>query len=331
MEKENIEKIFDFLHVVSDLKKTKRYGDYDIEGDSGSDHSWRLALMTFIYSDELCLDIDVLKAVKIAIVHDLPEAITGDIDYGEIYKGNISKEEKQKNEIEAINKLKNILPEKIGKEIIELWEEYEYSRSREALFVKALDKIETISYIVEKGKNYSDEDLVATYIDKHVKNFPELKPVLRELKKRLKIEFEKRGIEWKEEYDKYEGEIEEVVIRDINSNKKVETMKQAQELVRQFALRNNWKDVPNIDKIDHLHEELGEMSKYLRYKDEEGRKRIVRERPEVFKDGIGDLFFGTCRLANQLGVDIEDAFNMVQKEILDKYNHKNDEDNIVRE
>lgn len=50
----------------------------------------------------------------------------------------------------------------------------------------------------------------------------------------------------------------------------------------------------------------------------------------IFKDGIGDLFFATCRLANQLGVDIEDAFNMVSKEILEKYNHKNPENNLTK-
>lgn len=46
-------------------------------------------------------------------------------------------------------------------------------------------------------------------------------------------------------------------------------------------------------------------------------------------DGIGD-FFGTCRLANQLDLDIEYAFNLVKKEILAKDNHQNSENNIVK-
>ena len=109
----------------------------------------------------------------------------------------------------------------------------------------------------------------------------------------------------------------------------ITTMKGAQELVKNFAQRNNWKDFPNVDKFDHLHEELIEMSQHLRYKSEEERIKFVAENKEIFKDGIGDLFFGMCRLANQLDVDIEEAFNMVQKEILAKYNHKNAENNIV--
>ncbi len=109
----------------------------------------------------------------------------------------------------------------------------------------------------------------------------------------------------------------------------ITTMKSAQELVRFFAQRNNWKDVPNVDKFDHLHEELIEMSQHLRYKSEEERIKFVAENKEIFKDGIGDLFFGMCRLANQLDVDIEEAFNMVQEKILAKYNHKNAENNIA--
>jgi len=111
---------------------------------------------------------------------------------------------------------------------------------------------------------------------------------------------------------------------------KTTTIRGAQRLVKNFALRNHWEDVPNVDKFDHLHEELIEMSQHLRYKSEKERIRTIRERKEVFKDGIGDLFFGLCRLANQLDVDVEAAFNMVQKEILAKSNHKKAENKLIR-
>lgn len=112
--------------------------------------------------------------------------------------------------------------------------------------------------------------------------------------------------------------------------KHITTMKEAQKFLKFFSGRNNWKDVPNIDKFDHLHEELIEMSQHLRYKSEEERKKFVQENKAIFVDGIGDLFFGTCRLANQLGVDIEEAFNVVKTEILAKYNHKNSENNLTK-
>jgi len=108
------------------------------------------------------------------------------------------------------------------------------------------------------------------------------------------------------------------------------TMKQAQELVKRFAERNGWKEVPNIDKFDHIHDELIELSQHLRYKTEEERIKFVRENKELFVEEMGDLFFGVCRLANQLGVDLEESFNLVKKKVFEKYNHKGAENNIVR-
>jgi NTP pyrophosphatase (non-canonical NTP hydrolase) len=110
----------------------------------------------------------------------------------------------------------------------------------------------------------------------------------------------------------------------------IKTMKEAQKLVKYFADRNKWKDVPNVDKFDHLHEELVEMSKHLRYKSKKERKKFVQENKAIFIDGIGDLFFGLCRLANQLDVDIEEAFNYVKKEVLGKYDHKGPENKLVK-
>lgn len=113
------------------------------------------------------------------------------------------------------------------------------------------------------------------------------------------------------------------------SGKRIAKIKDAQKFVKDFANRNKWKDSPNVDKFDHLHEELIAMSQYLRYKDEKERTEVIKEKKEVFLDGIGDLFFGLCRLANQLNVDIEDAFDFVKDQILEKYSHKEAENNIT--
>lgn len=110
------------------------------------------------------------------------------------------------------------------------------------------------------------------------------------------------------------------------NNKKIRTMNEAQKLVKEFALSNDkatgldrWKDEPNIDKFDHLHEELIEMSRHLRYYSKKERKQIIKDKKEIFIDGIGDLFFALCRLANQLNINIEEAFNIVKENIIKRY------------
>ncbi len=96
-------------------------------------------------------------------------------------------------------------------------------------------------------------------------------------------------------------------------------IKEAQKFVKDFAIKQKWEDHPTVDKFDHLHEELIEMSKLLRYKNKEERISVIQEKQEDFKDGIGDLLFATCRLANQLNIDMEEAFHFVKNRITKKF------------
>lgn len=104
--------------------------------------------------------------------------------------------------------------------------------------------------------------------------------------------------------------------------KNISKIVDAQKFVRDFAIMNKWSDRPNIDKFDHLHEELIEMSKHLRYKDSAEMEEYIKENKDEFEDGIGDLFFALCRLSNQLGIDIEKSFNLVSTRIINKYKGK---------
>ena len=159
-------------------------------------------MMTFMINEQLKLKIDAGRAVKIALVHDLAEAITGDIDATLIKNNKITKEEKNKLENNAMLKMKNDLPLELGDEIYNLWLEYEKGESKEARYVKAMDKIETTIHLISEGhEKFDDLDLIATYADKCVKSCPELKNFLKVVKEKLKEEFEKGNIEWKEEYD----------------------------------------------------------------------------------------------------------------------------------
>jgi putative hydrolase of HD superfamily len=202
-DREKIEKIFDFLSEVENLKSTCRY-NFTKTGrkESSADHSWRLSLIVMIVALEMKLDVDVDKAVRIAIVHDIAESVTGDIDAVEIDKGNVSREEKERQEKEAIDFLRKKLPSDSGQMIYDLWDEYERGETEEAKFVKALDKIETTTQLVEAGyKVFDYPDYIPTYPDKHVKRFPKLLGMLKILKGKLKEEFKKGKLKWRKEFE----------------------------------------------------------------------------------------------------------------------------------
>ncbi|MCX6815156.1 MAG: HD domain-containing protein [Candidatus Aenigmarchaeota archaeon] len=203
MSAEDLEKLFDFLHKIENLKSTLRYNQTKTgRKESSAEHSWRLALTTFIVAEELKLSIDINRSIKIALVHDIAEAVTGDIDAVLIAEGKFSEKDKEKLEIKAIHQLQQILPEPIGKEILQLWTEYNDCVTKEAKFVKALDKIETLTQLAESGyKTYDKPQFIANYANKSVKDFPELLDMLRIVKRKLRKEFDKGNIPWYEEYN----------------------------------------------------------------------------------------------------------------------------------
>ncbi|MDD5031815.1 MAG: HD domain-containing protein [Patescibacteria group bacterium] len=203
-ENKNLEKILKFLYQIGKLKETYRFGESKtLKGDSSADHSWRLALMAAVVADELKLNLRLEKALKIALIHDLPEAITGDIDARLIASGKITKEYKHKKEKEAMEKIKKFLPTKTGKEIYNLWQDYEKGGTSEAKFIKALDKIETLTHFtkIEAPGKIDMPELLVIYGNKEVKNFPELESLFKLVKKEIKKDFKKNNVPWKKEYD----------------------------------------------------------------------------------------------------------------------------------
>ena len=212
--KNDIEKIFDFLFVSNQLKTTKRWLNTPqmTEKESSASHSWSLATLVFIFAKELELDdIDLVKSLKLALIHDIVEILVKDVDSHLIARGIVSKEEKYDNELKAILEIKGLLPKRSADEINALWMEYAGGKTRESKFVYALDKIESIIHILSCTKERFDferfakdfklEVFIAEYANEAVRDFPELLPVLKEMQKRLQPLYSGIGAEWKKEYE----------------------------------------------------------------------------------------------------------------------------------
>ncbi|EOA27759.1 hypothetical protein CARUB_v10023915mg [Capsella rubella] len=137
----------DFLSLCTRLKTTPRAGwiKRDVKDpESIADHMYRMGLMALISSDIPGVNRD--KCMKMAIVHDIAEAIVGDITPS----CGISKEEKNRRESEALEHMCKLLGGgERAKEIAELWREYEENSSPEAKVVKDFDKVELILQALE--------------------------------------------------------------------------------------------------------------------------------------------------------------------------------------
>ncbi|KAI3730541.1 hypothetical protein L1987_61712 [Smallanthus sonchifolius] len=137
----------DFLTLCHSLKTTKRKGwvNHGIKGpESIADHMYRMALMALIAGD--LPGINRERCIKIAIVHDIAEAIVGDITPSD----GVPKVEKSRLEQAALNEMCNVLGGGMrAEEIKELWREYEDNTSLEANLVKDFDKVEMILQALE--------------------------------------------------------------------------------------------------------------------------------------------------------------------------------------
>lgn len=105
--------------------------------------------------------------------------------------------------------------------------------------------------------------------------------------------------------------------------------KDAQKKVKEFAERNNWVDEPNIDKFEHVHQEVSEMARLFLYKTPEQMRQIRKEKSDEVESEFGDLLFVITRLANQFDLDMEECFNKAHQKIFKKYEEKKAEHKIV--
>ncbi len=127
-----------FLEAIDALKNTYRQclimsGE---RNESTAEHSFSLAMAVMTLSSLSTKPIDVIKTVKMALFHDLPEALVGDVFH---YDKTTTK--KETSEAEALeNLLMPIVGTPLAEEISLLWHEFEFGQTNEAIFLRGLDR-----------------------------------------------------------------------------------------------------------------------------------------------------------------------------------------------
>ncbi|CAG8974197.1 hypothetical protein HYALB_00007360 [Hymenoscyphus albidus] len=139
--------------MLERLKTTKREGwrRFSInQGESISDHMYRMALITMVAPASLSSKLNIPHCTKMALVHDIAEALVGDITPVD----GVAKSEKNRRESTTMDYLTDKLLGRVnggmsGKDIRAVWQEYEDSETMESKFVHDVDKIELVLQMVE--------------------------------------------------------------------------------------------------------------------------------------------------------------------------------------
>lgn len=187
------------LKIIKFLKEIEKYKTIEREifistlkrKESDAEHAWHSAMILFLLEKELKESIDILKAFKMVLIHDIIEIYAGDT-FAFDKEGKKSKKDREEK---AAEKLFSQLPDDLRKELYELWSEYEEGITPESKIIKAIDKIQPIlSNLCSEGKSWKLKNVTYKDVDDYVRGFTEKNKVIKEIYEELLREARERKI-----------------------------------------------------------------------------------------------------------------------------------------
>ena len=109
--------------------------------ESVAEHSWHAAVLVLLLEDTLRASVDVSRVLRLVLVHDLAEAITGDVPVLDQDGSPSGVEARRRAESEAMSSMASELGSS-GQYLYELWNEFDQAETPEAMVAAALDDIE---------------------------------------------------------------------------------------------------------------------------------------------------------------------------------------------
>lgn len=122
--------------MTSILRRTMLVDGSRRENDA--EHSWHIALMALLFEEYATEPVNISRAVKMCLVHDLIEIYAGDTFAYDV-AGNADKAER---EAAAADKLFTQLPSEQGSEIRSLWEEFDAMQTPDAKYAACMDRLQ---------------------------------------------------------------------------------------------------------------------------------------------------------------------------------------------
>ena len=157
MQSERFNKQMEFLLELDKVKQIFRqtYLADQSRKENDAEHSWHACLMAVVLA-EYFPEVDLLKAIKMMLFHDVVEIYAGDT-YCYDNKGN---EDKMLREEVSAEKIYGLLPKEQKEEFIALWQEFEEGESTEAKFCAILDRVQpTMLNNAAKGISWLEHDI----------------------------------------------------------------------------------------------------------------------------------------------------------------------------
>lgn len=192
MQFDNLLRQIQFIKEIDKVKyiqrKTCLFNSSRHENDA--EHSWHLAMMALVLAEYTNETIDILKVLKMLLIHDLVEIDAGDTFLFDAIKDHDNTEE----ELAAAKRIFGLLPTAQAKKFIEIWEEFEAGETNEAKFAKAMDRFEpALQNTSNNGGTWSEFHLEYDTVYNKLKGIEKGSGEIWEYTKNLLLECDKNG------------------------------------------------------------------------------------------------------------------------------------------
>ncbi|GAB5526113.1 MAG: HD domain-containing protein [Roseivirga sp.] len=140
IDQDALQKQISFIKEIDKLKyiqrKTRLFNSDRHENDA--EHSWHLAMMAMVLAEHSNAPVNLLRVIKMLLIHDIVEIDAGDTFLFDTKKNHVNTEE----ELKAAKRIFGMLPEAQREELVALWLEFEEGETEDAAFAKAMDRFE---------------------------------------------------------------------------------------------------------------------------------------------------------------------------------------------
>ena len=154
---------FRFIRELDKLKsvfrRTMLLDGSRVENDA--EHSWEMAAMALVLDEYAEPGTDLLKVLKMLLVHDLVEIDAGDTF---VYDAAAVRDQADRESV-AANRVFGLLEEPEKSEFHALWREFEDRRTPEARFARALDRLQPLLHnYYTRGKVWQENRITVPQV-----------------------------------------------------------------------------------------------------------------------------------------------------------------------
>jgi putative hydrolase of HD superfamily len=129
--------------------------------ENSAEHSWHLAVLAVLLVENAAEQVDLLRVLKMLLVHDVVEIDAGDTFCYDA-AANLDKAEREER---AADRLFGLLPPDQARELRALWDEFEERESAEARFAAALDRLQPMLHnYLTAGHSWREHGVVRAQV-----------------------------------------------------------------------------------------------------------------------------------------------------------------------